>query len=112
MELPGEAMGMDRQSGHGRLWERYMEIERKELEDRKNGELASALGSAMAGESQEDIDRLAREDREKAEGGLVRLREGEEVFYKHIDKLIPEDRQARIEAQRRRLAWVGERLGR
>lgn len=89
-----------------------MQIERKELEDRKNGELQKVLGYALPGESQEEIERLAREDREKAEEGLVGLRDGEEFWYKHIDELGPEDQQARIEAQRRRLAWVGERLGR
>lgn len=107
---------MNRQAGHQRnqqrLWERYMEIERQELEDRKNGELESALGPALPGESQEEVDRLAREDREKAEQGLVGLGDGEEVWYKHIDELTFEDRAARIEAQRRRLAWLGERLGR
>lgn len=111
-ERPAEANGMGQPTDHQRLWQRYMQIERRELEDRKNGELAKALGPAMNGESQEEIDRLAREDREKAEAGLVVLRDGEELWYKHIDELTFEDRQARIEAQRRRLAWVGERLGR
>lgn len=108
---------MDRQPDHHgdqqnqkRLWERYMEIERRELEDRKNGELEKALGHALPGESREEIERLAREDREKAEAGLVGLRDGEEVWYKHIDELTVEDKTARLEAQKRRLAWVRERL--
>lgn len=102
----------DHQPDHRRLWERYMDIERKELEDRRNGELAKALGPALPGEFQEELDRLAREDREKAEEGLAVLRQGEKVWYKHIDELTLEDRPARIEAQRRRLAWVGGRLSR
>lgn len=99
-----------RHDEHQRLWQRYMDIERKELQDRKNGELAKVLGAAMAGESQRELDRLAREDQRKAEEGLVELREGDEVFYKHIDELTSKDRPARIEAQRRRLQWVEQRL--
>lgn len=112
LERAGKAVEMDRGPDQERLWERYMQIERRELEDRKNGELERVLGSALPGESQEEIDRIAREDREKAEAGLVGLRDGEEFWYKHIDELTPDDQQARIEAQQRRLAWVGERLGR
>lgn len=111
-DIPGETAEMSGHSDHRKLWERYMEIERRELEDRRNGELARALGPALPGESQEELDHLAREDREKAEEGLVGLRDGEEVWYKHIEDLTLEDRAARIEAQRRRLAWVKERLGR
>lgn len=92
------------------LWERYMQVEHKELEDRKAGELAKVLGPALPGESQEEIDRLAREDREKAEAGLVWLQEGEEVWTKHIDELSREDRPGRIEAQRKRVDWVRQRL--
>ena len=94
------------------LWERYMEVERRELEDRRSGELAKVLGEALPGESQEELDRLAAEDRQRAEKGLVELREGEEVWFKHIDELTRDDRQPRIEAQRRRIGWVQERLGR
>lgn len=100
------------QTGEQRLWERYIQIERKELEDRKGGELAKVLGPALSGESQEEIDRLAHEDRHKAGEGLVWLQEGEKVWEKHIDELTHEDWPARVEAQKRRLAWVRGRLGR
>lgn len=99
----------DRSAEHERLWERYMQVERKELEDRRNGELAKVLGPALPGESQEEIDRLAREDRETAERGLVWLQDGDEIWSKHIDELTREDRLARIEAQRVRLDWVQSR---
>lgn len=93
-------------------WERYMAVERRELEDRRNGELAKVLGFALPGESEAELERMAREDREKAERGLVILREGDEIRYKHIDRLTREDRPARIEAQRKRLEWVMDRLRR
>ena len=92
------------------LWERYLEVERRELEDRKNGELAKVLGEALPGESREELDRMAAEDRQRAEKDLVELRRGDEVWFKHIDELTREDRQARIEAQRRRIDWIQERL--
>ena len=86
-----------------------MEVERRELEDRKNGELAKALGEALPGESQQELDQLAADDRQRAERDLVELRRGDEVWFKHIDELTREDRQARIEAQRHRIDWVQER---
>lgn len=87
-----------------------MRIERKELQDRQNGELAKVLNGARADESQQELDRLAREDQQKAEEGLVELREEGHSYYKHIDELTREDRPARIEAQRRRLEWIQQRL--
>ncbi|WP_152670792.1 hypothetical protein [Rubrobacter aplysinae] len=98
------------ESDRQRLGERYMQVERKEIADRRNGELARVLGPALPGESQEELGRLAREDREKAEEGLAELRDGEEVWYKPVEELTRRDRAARIEAQRKRLEWVQGRL--
>lgn len=96
---------------HQETWERYIRAEYRELEDRKNGELEKVLGKAvLPGETREELDRLAHEDREKALEGLAVLRSGDEVWYKHVDELTREDRPARIEAQRRRIDWVTERL--
>lgn len=100
----------DKNAEYQRLWERYMEVEHQELEDRRNDELAKVLGPALPGESQEEMDRLVREDRETAEQGLVWLQEGDRIWNKHIDELTREDRPARIESQRRRLEWVQGRL--
>ena len=97
---------------HQRLWEQYMEVERQELEQRKSGQLARALGHALPGESQEELDRIAEKDRQRAEAGLVELRSGDEVWYKHIDELTREDRPARIESENARAAWIAERLKR
>jgi hypothetical protein len=94
------------------LWEQYMQVERLELEQRRSGQLGRALGRALPGESQEELDRMAEEDRRRAEEGLVELREGEEVWYKHIDEITREDRQARIDSENARAAWVAERLKR
>jgi hypothetical protein len=94
------------------FWEQYMEVERKELEQRRNGQLGRALGRALPGESQEELDKMAEEDQRKAEKGLVELRSGDAVWYKHIDELTSEDRQARIDSENARAAWIRERLNR
>jgi hypothetical protein len=67
------------------------------------------LGKTLPGESQEELDKLIREDRRRAEEGLVEvLREGEKLL-KHIDELTPEDVQGRIRAERARRLWIKAR---
>lgn len=55
-------------------------------------------------ESQEELDRIAKEDQRRALEGPVELRTGDEVWYKHIDELTREDRPARIELENARAA--------
>jgi hypothetical protein len=43
---------------HQELWEQYMEVERRELEQRRSGQLGRALGLALPGESQEELQRI------------------------------------------------------
>jgi hypothetical protein len=102
----------DSHKTHQELWEQYMEVERRELEQRRTGQLGRALGLALPGELQEELLRIAEEDQCKAERGLVELRSGDEVWYKHIDKLTRDDRPARIESENARAAWIQERLHR
>jgi hypothetical protein len=90
-------------------WERYLELERRELERRKEGTLARALGFPLPGEDQEELARLAREDRLRAEEGLVDLKEGDRVWYKRLEDLTRQDRPARLEAETARLAWLRQR---
>jgi hypothetical protein len=97
---------------HQELWEQYMEVERRELEQRRNGQLGRALGRALPGESQEELQRIAEEDQRKAERGLVELRSGDEVWFKHIDEITRDDRQARIDSENARAAWIQDRLRR
>src|SRR5215211_2856229 len=100
----GEASDKRRQ----KLWEHYMEVERKELEQRRSGQ----LGRALPDESHEKLERIVEEDRRKAEEGLVELRSGDKVWYKHIDELTREDRPGRIESENVRATWLQERLNR
>jgi hypothetical protein len=91
-------------------WERFMQEELRELELRKGGQLARLLGEPLPGEPPAALERLASEDRRQAEDGLVALMSGGKVFYKSIDQLSPEDRPARITANRLRTTWLKERL--
>jgi hypothetical protein len=95
---------------HQQAWDRFMEAERRELENRRNGLLRKLLGDPLPGESSEELERLASEDETRAEQGLLSLMNPDgEITYKHIDDIIPEDRTARIAAEGARVEWFAER---
>lgn len=72
--------------------------------------MAEALGHALPGESQEELERIAAEDQRMAQEGMVSLKIGEEIHHKHIDELTPEDRPARFAAEQVEVAWLMERV--
>jgi hypothetical protein len=91
-------------------WERFIEAERRHLDDRRAGHLARLLDGPLPGESAEELRLLAWEDQRRAEARLVELRSPSgEVSYKHIDELTLEDRQARAEAERALMNRMMER---
>jgi hypothetical protein len=90
-------------------WESFMRKERRELELRKDGQLAELLGEALAGESPAALRRLAREDQRQAEEGLVALTSNGKMYYKLVEELTEGDMAARIAADRLREAWLKER---
>ena len=91
-------------------WERFIEAERRHLDDRRAGHLARLLDGPLPGESAEELRLLAWEDQRRAEARLVELRSPSgEVSYKHIDDLTLEDRQARAEAERALMNRIMER---
>jgi hypothetical protein len=90
-------------------WESFMRKERREVELRKDGQLAELLGEALAGEPPAALGRLAREDQRQAEEGLVALTSNGKMFYKLVEELTEEDMAARIAAGRLREAWLKER---
>ncbi len=91
-------------------WERHMRLERDLLAQRRDGKLAKAIGKALPGESPQDLEQMAREDRSKAEEGLVPMLWGGRLSYEHIGKLIPENLLARLEAEREQVNWLMGRL--
>jgi hypothetical protein len=93
-------------------WESFMRKERRELELRKEGQLAELLGEALAGESPAALGRLALEDQRQAEEGLVALTRNGKTYYKLLEDLEEGDMAARIAADRLREAWLKERQDR
>jgi hypothetical protein len=90
-------------------WESFMRKEQRDLELRKEGQLAELLGEALAGETPAALRRLAREDQRQAEEGLVALTSNGKVYYKLLEELTEGDMGARIAAARLREAWLKER---
>ena len=87
-----------------------MQEELRELEQRKDGQLAKLLGEALPGEGPAALQRLASEDRRQAEEGLVALMSNGKVFYKRVEELSEKDMPARIAANKLRTTWLKERL--
>jgi hypothetical protein len=92
-------------------FDQFMEMERALLQEHAQGKMARALGYALPGESQEDLDRKAQEDQRLAQKGMVKLKVGEEIHYKHIDELTRDDRKARMAAEREEVDWLMKRVG-
>lgn len=90
-------------------WESFVEQEARELEARRNGQLAQMLGEPLPGEPPEALRQLAREDQRQAQEGLVTLMSGTNAHFKHIDELTQEDMPARIAARTMRTTWLKER---
>ncbi len=91
---------------HKAAWESFMRRERREVELRKEGQLAELLGEALAGEPPAALPRRAREDQRQAEEGLVALTSNGKMFYKLVEELTEGDMAARIAAARLREAWL------
>ncbi|MGB3635552.1 MAG: hypothetical protein WA982_16030 [Rubrobacteraceae bacterium] len=90
-------------------WKSFMQAEQRDLELRKNGQLAGLLGEPQPGESTDALQRLAAADQRQAEQELVTLMSGGKTFYKHIEELSEEDMPARRAAERLRTTWLKER---
>lgn len=93
-------------------WRGFVQEEMRELELRKDGQLAGAL-NRMRGGSPAPLPaamwHLASQDRRQAKEGLVALLRGGKVSYKRLDDLTREDRPARIAANKLRSTWLKER---
>lgn len=90
-------------------WKEFMQAERRELELRKDGQLATLLGATLPGEPPAALRQLASEDRRQAEEELVALTSNGKTSYKHLEELSEGDMPARIAASRVRTTWLKER---
>jgi hypothetical protein len=98
-----------KQADEEAAWAHFVRNEQRQLQLRKDGELARLLGAPLAGELPALLQKLASEDQRQAELGLVALMSGGKTSYKHIDDLEPDDMPARIAANRLRTTWLKER---
>ncbi len=90
-------------------WDRFMEEEQRELELRKDGQLADLLGAPLPGEPPAVLQRLASEDQRQAEEGLVALMTSGKLSYKRLEQLSEGDVPGRIAASRLRMMWLKQR---
>lgn len=90
-------------------WKEFMQAERRELELRKDGQLAMLLGEPLLGEPPAAVLRLASEDRKQAEEGIIALMSSGKVSYKHVEELSEGDMPARAAANRLRTTWLKDR---
>ena len=85
-------------------------MERKRLRQRSAGQLRSALGKPLPGETLEEVDRLGERDRLRAKLGLVAVVSmGGPIYYKHLDDLSPTEMRFRTAAERIEVGWLQER---
>jgi hypothetical protein len=68
-----QAQQEERRQARLAAWQAFMQAERRELELRKDGQLAKMLGEPLPGEPPAMVQRLASEDRRQAEERLVAL---------------------------------------
>jgi succinyl-CoA synthetase alpha subunit len=94
-------------------WEGFMQMERTQLRERREGKLRRALGPPLPGESVEQLDRIGNQDRLRAEQGLVAVvGESGRISYKHIDDLSSLDMHFRTAAEWVQVGWLKERIER
>ena len=109
LALKREQNRKSKEAEEAAAWKHFMQAEQRQLQLRKDGQLAKQLGEPLPGELPAILQKLASEDRIQAERGLVALTSGGKTFYKAIDDLEPEDMPARIAANRLRTTWLKER---
>jgi len=91
-------------------WARFKIAEERSLKNRAEGILAYALAKALPEESQQELDRWAKEDRRLAREGMVELMDEQgDIYHLHIEELRPEDVMDRLRAETARSDWLGWR---
>ena len=109
LEERGRLREAERSRTRQAAWESFMHKERREIELRREGQLAVLLGEPLADESPAALQKLAHEDQRQAGEGLVALTSNGSVHYKRVDDLVEGDMEARIAADRLRTAWLKAR---
>jgi hypothetical protein len=91
-------------------WQEFIRMERRQLEERREGKLRRALGDPLADETVEQLERIGEGDRLRACQGLVAVvREDGRAFYRYIDALEREDMEDRLAAEWLEVGWLKQR---
>jgi hypothetical protein len=95
------------------VWQEFMRMERRRLNERRQGKLRQALGELLWGEMVEQLDRLGEEDRLRACQGLVAIVGADgRASYRHIDALGREEMEDRLAAEWLEEGWLKQRAKR
>ena len=95
------------------VWQEFMRMERRRLNERRQGKLRQALGEPLWGETVELLDRLGEEDRLRACQGLVAIVGADgRAFYRYIDALERDDMEDRLAAEWLEVGWLKQRAER
>src|SRR5215208_85610 len=94
-------------------WQEFMRLERRRLEERREGKLRRALGDPLPDETLEQLERIGEGDRIRAGKGLVAVvREDGRAFYRYIDALERDDMEDRLAAEWLEVGWLKQRAQR
>jgi hypothetical protein len=90
-----------------------MRVERRRLDERREGKLREALGEPLPDETKEQLDRIGEEDRTRAGQGLVAVVGANGgASHRHIDHLGRDDVEDRLAAQCLEEGWLKQRAQR
>jgi hypothetical protein len=92
-------------------WEGFMRMERRQLRQRREGQLRRVLGDSLPGETDEQLDRIGEASVLRAEQGLVAVmgKDGS-ISYRPLADLLRRDMPSRTAAERVEVGWLRERL--
>ena len=94
-------------------WQEFMRMERRRLNERRQGKLREALGEPLWGETVDLLDRLGEEDRLRACQGLAAMVGADgRASYRHIDALGREEMEDRLAAEWLEEGWLKQRVER
>jgi hypothetical protein len=94
-------------------WQEFKRLERRRLDERREGKLRGTLGEPLPGETVELLERIGEEDRLRAGKGLVAVvRADGRAFYRHIDALGRDDMEDRPAAEWLGQGWLKQRAER
>jgi hypothetical protein len=91
-------------------WQEFMRLERRRLNERREGKLRRALGEPLSDETVEQLERIGEGDRLWAGQGLVAVvRKDGRSFYRYIYALGRDDMEDRLAAEWLEVGWLKQR---